>query len=61
MRYDSIILVATEPVSELQPSSEQLQRLARVLYPVIAEYYAYESEDKQKSTDTLNGGDKTVA
>lgn len=59
MRRENIILVAIEPVLELKPGSELLQRLARVLY-----YHrgipAHLHEEQQEGADALHSGDKTA-
>jgi hypothetical protein len=46
VRYENMMFVPSEPVPELKPSKEQLERLARALYPIIVEYYrAQEKKD----------------
>jgi hypothetical protein len=39
MNYENMMFVPSEPVPELKPSKEQLEQIARALYPIILEYY----------------------
>lgn len=47
MNYENMMFVPSEPVPELRPSMEQLQRLARALYPIVLEYYRTQEEDNE--------------
>jgi hypothetical protein len=50
MNYENMMFVPSEPVPELKPSMEQLERLARALYPIIVEYYSAQEKTDIKSS-----------
>lgn len=54
MNYENMMFVPSEPVPELKPSKEQLERIARALYPIVVEYYAVQ-EPKMISDGPQNG------
>jgi len=49
MNYENMTFVPSEPVPELKPSMEQLERIARALYPIIVEYYTEQEKNKRFS------------
>lgn len=52
MNYENMMFVPSEPVPELKPSKEQLERIARALYPVVLEYFSIqENKEDNKLTE----------
>lgn len=51
MNYENMMFVPSEPVPELKPSKEQLERLARALYPIIMEYYCKQEQDEESGNN----------
>jgi len=45
MKYENMMFVLQAPVPELKPSREQIERIARALYPIILEYFCLNEED----------------
>lgn len=46
MNYENMMFVPSEPVPKLKPSKEQLQRVARALYPIVLEYFSIQEKEE---------------
>lgn len=53
MNYDDMMFVPSEQVPELKPSKEQIERIARALYPIALEYYCIQDEKGMENNKTV--------
>jgi len=51
MKYENMMFVPQAPVPELKPSGEQIERIARALYPIIVEYFCLNDEEDEGRSD----------